>query len=135
LTVTLTPVNGGVPGTFQVVQYDFDGDGITDDTHNNLNPVTHTYSAAGQFFPVATVVTSAGKFSSPGGWSSPDPARLRINVQAQPVTLNTISITDPVDLKTSANGHLYVLSRTTATITEYDAAQAVVRSVSGIGTT
>src|SRR5207245_1908325 len=69
LAVTLAPINGGVPGTFQVVQYDFDGDGVTDDTHNNLNPVTHTYSAAGQYFPVATIVTTAGKFSSLGGWN------------------------------------------------------------------
>jgi len=139
LAVTLTPINGGVPGTVQQVLYDFDGDGIIDDsTHTDFTPVSHTYSAAGQYFPVVTVVTSAGKFSSSGGWNSLDPSRLSVNVQAPPVLVSTISVTDPTDLKWMPPGQLYVLSRSTATITELDvsgATPAQLRSLPNIGTT
>ncbi len=134
LAVTFTPT-ATVPGTLQNVFYDFNGDGTTDQTESNLNPISHTYSTAGEYFPVVTVQTTVGKFSSLGGWNSPTPDRLRINVQAAPVTDSTISITDPVDLKATANGHLFVLSRSTETITEYDASHAVVRSIANIGAT
>jgi hypothetical protein len=63
-------VTANAPGTFQQVLYDFDGDGTIDQTANNLNAVSHTYSTPGEYFPAVTVVTSAGRFSSIGGWSS-----------------------------------------------------------------
>jgi len=134
LTVTLTPANGGAPGTVQQVLYDFDGDGIIDDsTHTDFTPVSHTYSSAGQYFPVVTVVTSAGRFSSIGGWNAPDANRLRINVQAPPQLVgNAIAVTDPVDLK-AVGGNLYVLSRQGATVTEFDANGSSIRSLNNIG--
>jgi len=132
--ITVTGQNGGVPGTVQQVLYDFDGDGIIDDsTHTDFTPVSHTYSSAGQYFPVVTVVTSAGRFSSIGGWNAPDANRLRINVQAPPQLVgNAISVTDPVDLK-SVGGNLYVLSRQGATVTEFDANGSSIRSLNNIG--
>jgi hypothetical protein len=135
LQVTFTPV-ANVPGTLQQVLYDFTGDNATFQTANNLNPVTHTYATAGQYFPVVTIQTTAGRFSSPGGWNAGPSAassRLRINVQTPPVQVSVINVTDPVDLKTTPAGHLYVLSRSTATIRQYDANATVLRSLSGIG--
>jgi Glucodextranase, domain B/NHL repeat len=138
LNVIFTPQSSG-PGTLQQVLYDFDGDGVIDQTAADLTPVAHTYPSAGQFFPVVTLVTTAGRFSSPGGWNASDPTALRINVQAPPQQIgDAISVTDPVDLKTTADGKLYVLSRSTATILEYDTTTTpatLVRSASGIGTT
>ncbi|HEX5222317.1 MAG TPA: chitobiase/beta-hexosaminidase C-terminal domain-containing protein [Verrucomicrobiae bacterium] len=134
LNVTFTPTASSAPGTLQNVYYDFDGNGTTDQTESNLNPVSHNY-AAGEYFPVVTVQTTVGKFSSLGGWNSTTVGRLRINVQSAPVTESTITVTDPVDLKTTPNGHLYVLSRSTATVIEYDSSHAVVRSKASLGTT
>jgi len=134
LNVTFTPAASSAPGGLRRVSYDFDGNGTTDQAESNLNPISHNYTA-GEYFPVVTVQTTAGKFSSLGGWNSTTADRLRINVQSAPVTESTITVTDPVDLKTTANAHLYVLSRSTATVTEYDASHAVVRSKSGLGTT
>ncbi len=126
-------VSANVPGTIQQVLYDFNGDGISDQTATDLNPISYSYSAAGQFFPVVTIVTTAGRFSSTGGWNSTDPNRLRINVQTSPVQQSVINITDPVDLKCDSAGNLYVLSRSTATITEYNSSSTVVKYLSGIG--
>ncbi len=126
-------VSASVPGTIQQVLYDFNGDGVSDQTATDLNPISYSYSAAGQSFPVVTIVTTAGRFSSAGGWNSTDPNRLRINVQSPPVQQNVISIADPVDLKCDSAGNLYVLSRSTATITEYNSMGTIVRSLSGIG--
>jgi hypothetical protein len=134
LVVTFTPT-ASVPGTLQYVYYDFDGDGDSEQTETDLDPITHTYTGAREYFPVVTVQTTAGRFSSLGGWNSTTADRLRINVQVAPATDSTISVTDPIDFKTTANGHLYVLSRSTETITQYDASHAVVRTVADIGTT
>jgi len=135
LTVSFQ-VTSSAPGTFQQVIYDFKGNGEISQTANNLNSISHTYSSASENFPVATVVTSAGRFSSAGGWSSADPSRLSINVQAPPVLPpnTTITVTDPVDLKTTASGNLYVLSRSTATILEYNSSRTLLRSLASIGT-
>jgi Glucodextranase, domain B len=127
-------VSASVPGTLQQVLYDFNGDGTSDFTATDLNPIQHTYSSAGEYFPMVTIVTTAGRFSSSGGWNSTDPNRLRINVQIPPVLQNTIAITDPVDLKCDSSGNLYVLSRSTATIQEYNSSGTLIRSLSGIGT-
>jgi len=132
LPVTLT-VQTNLPGTITQVLYDFNGDDVIDLVTNSLTPVSYTYTN-GEYFPVVTIQTSMGWFSSSGGWNSVDPNRLRINVQAAATILSTISITDPVDIQWTASSHLYVLSGSTATITEYDNSGSVVRSLSGIGT-
>ena len=136
LQVTFTP-QASVPGTIQQVLYDFTGDNATFQTETNLEPVTQTYSA-GQYFPVVTVVNTDGqRFSSLGGWNG-GADRLRINVQAgvEIVSGSTISIADPVDLKWMPGGFLYVLSRSGASITEYDITgtnPVAIRTVTGIG--
>jgi hypothetical protein len=62
--------------------------------------------------------------------------RLRVVVQPAAVQLDSRdNIIDPVDLKATPDGHLYVLSRSTATLTEYDASWNVVRSMPSIGAT
>jgi hypothetical protein len=137
LTVTFT-VTASVPVTLADVLYDFTGDNTSFEHHSDLNPVTHTYQSAGQFFPTVTLVTSSGTFSSAGGWNG-DPSRLRINVQAQPVVdpNATITVADPVDLKWMPGNVLYVLSRSSATVTEYNVAvtpPTVIATITGIGT-
>jgi hypothetical protein len=120
LTVTFQ-VQTNFPGIFSNLFYDFNGDDIADFTTNNFAPLTYTYPTNGVYFPVATVQTSVGRFSSLGGSNSLTPVStngtLQINVQASPVLVSTISITDPVDLKWTASSNLYVLSGSTATIT------------------
>jgi hypothetical protein len=125
-------LHANVPGSIQQVLWDFDGDGVADQTFATVQNLTHTYSAAGQFFPVVTVVTSSGRFSSSGGWNGIQ-QDLRINVQASPIVVRSLTVTDPVDLKCTPDGNLYVLSRTTRTITEFNSSGGTVRSLSGIG--
>lgn len=55
------------------------------------------------------------------------------NVGQAPFSPSTISVPDPVDLKWDGKS-LYVLSGSTATITEFDTSGNVVRSLTGIGT-
>jgi len=116
LTVSFQP-QANVPGTIQQVLYDFDGDDITELTQTGLQPISHTYATAGEYFPMVTMVTTVGQFSSLGGWNAysfgPN-ARLRVNVQQLPIVFRTINIVDPVDLKATADGNLYVLSRSAA---------------------
>jgi hypothetical protein len=130
-------VTTNLPGTVSNVFYDFNGDDIADFTTNNFSSLTYTYSTNGQFFPVVTVQSSLGRFSSPGGWntSSLDPGNqvLRINVLASPVLVTNFTVTDPVDIKWTATSNLYVLSGSTATITEYNSSWTSIRSLSGIG--
>jgi hypothetical protein len=127
-------IQSSAPGTLQQVLYDFDGDGVSDQTATDLQPISHTYSAAGQYFPVVTVVATAGRFSSTGGWNG-DIDRLRINVQAPPVVLSSITVADPVDLKWLPGDYLYVLSRSTATIIEFNATGTAIRTLASVGTT
>jgi hypothetical protein len=127
LSTTFT-ISANVPGTLQNVYYDFDGDGITDQTETSLASISHSYTSAGQFFPVVTIQTTAGRFSSPGGWNAP--STLRVNVQATPSQIGSdITIADPVDLKVGPSAHLYILSRSGELVKEYDAAPAYVRSI------
>lgn len=118
LTVTFQITSNAVPGTFQQALYDFNGDGITDFVTNTLGSVTVTYTN-GEYFPTVTIQTTAGFFSSSGGWNSDDPNRLQIIVQNPVTVLQTISVTDPVDLKWNGT-NLYVLSGSSGTITEFD---------------
>jgi len=61
--------------------------------------------------------------------------RTNNSVQVAPIQLAVINIPDPVDIKWTASGNLYVLSGSTATITELDANGKTLRSLSGIGST
>jgi len=135
-------VQAQVPGRIQKVIYDFDGDNIPDQTNSDLQPVTHIYKTSGEHFPVVTVQTSVGQFSSLSGMFGMLAAAFgggngyevaRVNVQAPPVLLSTIKVTDPVDIKWTSTSNLYVLSGSTATITEFDASGKVIRSLSKIG--
>ena len=132
LAVAFT-VQTNLPGTFLQVLYDFNGDDVIDLSTNTLQSVSYTYATNGEYFPVVTIQTTSGWFSSSGGWNSIDPGRLRINVQASPAVVLTIPIADPVDLKWTATSNLYVLSGSTATITEFDATTNIIRSLSSIG--
>ena len=122
-----------VPGLFQEVRYDFDGDGIIDLVTYNLNPVTRLYSTAGDFFPVVTVVTSTGSFSSIGGFFAQGPGARRIHIQAPLQQESLTSIADPVDVKWTSDGSLYVLSRSAAKVIQFAADGTTIRSITGIG--
>ncbi len=50
-----------------------------------------------------------------------------------PILLSTLNVSDPVDIKFVAPGNLYVLSRSTATLTEFDADGNVIRFISDLG--
>jgi DNA-binding beta-propeller fold protein YncE len=118
-------VQTNMPGTVQQVLYDFNGDDITDFITNSLDSIIYTYETNGEYFPVVTIQTDAGRFSSFGGWNAvlidPSNQPVRINVQAPATIVSTHSITDPVDIKWVAPSNLYVLSGgTMATLTEID---------------
>jgi len=126
-----------VPGTIEQVSYDFNGDDIADFVTNNLDFITYTYATNGVYFPVVTIQTDAGRFSSVGGWNAvaldPSNQPVQINVQSAPTQTTLASVTDPVDLKWDGS-HLYVLSGSTATITEFCTNGTSIRCKSGIGT-
>ena len=96
--------------------------------------VTYTYETNGEYFPVVTIQTDVGRFSSVGGWNAvvfdPSNQPIRINVQA-PATQSVFlaSITDPVDLKWDG-AHLYVLSGSGAAIYEFATNGDTIRSLS-----
>ena len=125
-----------VPGIIQQVSYDFNGDDIADLITNNLLSITNTYVTNGEYFPFVTLQTSAGRFSSIGGWNAvtldASNQPIRINVQSQPTQSALASIANPVDLKWIGT-NLYVLSGYPAAITEFNTNGSTVRSVS-IGT-
>ncbi len=137
VSVTFTPQTALASGSIQQVLYDFVGDGASLTPAANLSPVAHIYPSAGQNFPVVTIVTASGRFSSIGGWNAPAANISRINVQAQPQQIGSpLAVSDPIDLKSTADGKLYVLSRSGAAIFEYDASAwppTLLRSLSGIG--
>jgi DNA-binding beta-propeller fold protein YncE len=111
-----------VPGTIQQVSYDFTGNNIAGLATNNLNSITYTYATTGEFFPVVTIQTTAGLFSSIGGWNavSLDPSNqpVQINVQAAATQTTLANVTDPVALKWDG-ANLWVLSGSSGTITEF----------------
>ena len=118
---------------------DFNGDDVPDLTTNNLSCLLRLYLTPtnGEYFPVVTIETSAGWFSSVGGWNAvtldPSNQPVQINVQLPVTNISTISVTDPVDIQWVAPD-LYVLSGSTATLTEFDTNGSSVRSLGGIGT-
>lgn len=130
LVVTFQPTTNA-PGSLQQVTYDFDGDGVVDLTQTTLQSVTHTYSMAGDYFPVVTVRTSSGSFSSAGGFHAEQ--GLRIHVQTPPQQQSVINVIDPIDLKVAKDGSLYVLSRSTSTITQFNGSGTVQRSKASLG--
>jgi len=142
LLVTFT-VQAHVPGNIQRVLYDFDGDGIFDQTNTDLQSVTHTYNSSGEFFPLITIQTGVGQFSCLSGQSpmaamfaaafGARDALSSVNVQQPPVLLSTIKITDPVDIKWTATSNLYVLSGSNATITEFSPDGNSIRCLTNIG--
>ncbi len=137
LTVAFQITSNGAPGTLEQVLYDFNGGGITDFTTNDLGSVTYTYETNGEYFPVVTLQTDAGRFSSIGGWNgySLDSTNqpIRINVQIQPTQSTLASIADPVDLKWDGT-HLYALSGSGAAIYEFATNGDTIRSLGGMGT-
>lgn len=122
-----------VAGQILEVRYDFDGDGIVDLVAYNLNPVTRLYSLAGDFFPVVTVVTTAGSFSSVGGFFAQGPGRMTIHIQSPPQQESLTSIANPADVKWTSDGSLYVLARAAAKVIQFAADGTTVRSITGIG--
>jgi alpha-tubulin suppressor-like RCC1 family protein/sugar lactone lactonase YvrE len=133
LAVSFQITSNAAPGTLLQVSYDFNGNGIADFVTNNLNPITYTYATNGEYFPVVTIQTTIGTFSSSGGWNSIDPNRLQINVQLPVSQIASFSVTDPVDVKWVAPTNLYVLSGSTATLMEMDTNGNVIRSISNLG--
>ncbi len=131
LTVTFN-VEAHVPGAVQKVFYDFDGDGSYDQTNPDVKSVTHIYKTDGEYFPVVTIQTGVGRFSSVRSldWLF---SAVRICVQRPPVLVRELKVTDPVDLQCTKEGNLYVLSRKLAALTEFDATGKRVRSVLGMG--
>ena len=136
MPVTFT-VQASVPGTIQHVAYDFNGDDIADFIASNSDSTAHTYSTNGKYFPIVTIQTDTGYFSSVGGWNGvtldATNQPVRITVQATPSVTSFASIPDPVDIKWVAPGNLYVLSRSTATLTEFDGGGNVIRYVDNLG--
>jgi len=139
LSVGFQIPSNAAPGTLQQVLYDFNGDGITDFTTNNLDPITYTYATNGEYFPVVTIQTDAGRFSSLGGWNSASldstNQPIRINVQNPPTLTTTLSnFPNPVDLKWDGN-HLYVLSGSGGAIYEFATNGDTIRWTNNIGST
>jgi hypothetical protein len=125
-------IQANAPGNVQQVLYDFNGDGISDFVTNSLGSITYTYATNGEYFPVVTIQTDVGRFSSVGGWnavsldSSNEP--VRINVQSVPTQSTLTNIPDPVDLKWDGT-HLYVLSGSSAAIYEFATNGGTIRSL------
>lgn len=122
-----------VPGDLLEVRYDFNGDGVIDQVAYTLDDLTHLYDQAGDFLPVVTVVTTVGSFSSVGGWFGNLADGIAIHIQAPPEPGNLTSFADPVDLKSTKDGSLYILSKSAAKVTQFDPDGTPVRTIAGIG--
>lgn len=131
LKVSLT-VKAHVPGELKRVLYDFDGDHIIDKIATDLRPVEVNFKEPGERFPIVTLETTAGRFSSLGlgFWVF---RGTRVYVQAPAVLLSAIKVPDPIDIKCPDTNHLYVLSGATATLTEFNTEGQALRSLKNIG--
>jgi hypothetical protein len=131
--LTTFQVTSATPGLFQDLRYDFQGNntyGAPQTAPPPFPPVQNNY-AAGEYFPVATIRTSSGSFSSDGGWNTPGNT---LTVTAHPAPVQSeIVVSDPVDVKAAPSGGFYVLSRSGQSITQYDNLNNVVRTISSIG--
>ena len=125
-------VKAKVPGEIKRVLYDFDGDHEIDKVATELAPVTTTFTEAGDRFPMVTLETTAGVFSSlgQGFWFFPG---TRVCVAAPPVVVSQFSVSDPADIKCADTNHLYVLSGATATLTQFNTQGKAVRTLKNIG--
>jgi len=131
LTVNFTLNLAGLPGTVESVAWDWQGDGIPDLTTTNFAAQSYTYSA-GTYFPVVTVTTSQGTFSSGGG-----AAANLTNMLANPVTILadatpqivwSVNVTQPDAVKANADGSVYVLTMFPSTLLLYNSNGTVLRS-------
>lgn len=79
LTVTFNVVPT-VPGTIQLVTYDFEGYSQNLFTATAIAPLAHVYAAAGIYYPRVSIRTNVGTFSNKTGPSVPITQRLRVLV-------------------------------------------------------
>jgi hypothetical protein len=131
LAITFQPIVS-TPGALVDVLYDFNGDNVIEQTRTDFAPIAHTYTSAGEFFPVVTVRTTAGNFSSEGGFNA---TTTNIVTVDQVPTEQPFNVTDPVDVKAAADGTFYVISRSTATLSQFNSQGTLLRSLSSIGAT
>lgn len=92
VTATATPSSGNtplnvtfnttatVPGTIQLVTYDFEGDGKALVTATSITSMIHVYGEPGIYYPRITVQTTVGTFSNSPGPGVPLAGRLRVVV-------------------------------------------------------
>jgi hypothetical protein len=92
VVLTATPIEGNAPlhvsfsiqinapGVLQKVVYDFEGTRQNFQIMTAPSSIAHVYSEAGDYYPVATVYTTAGVFTSNAGPASTLAERLRIKV-------------------------------------------------------
>jgi len=92
VTATATPSTGDaplsvtfnttatVPGTIQLVTYDFEGNHGNPVTATSITPMTHVYAEAGVYYPRITVQTTVGTFSNNPGPGVSLAGRLRVVV-------------------------------------------------------
>ncbi|MBA4149787.1 MAG: hypothetical protein H0X66_16865 [Verrucomicrobia bacterium] len=129
-------VDTDLPGPIENVLWDFDGDGLPDLETKVLQAVKYTY-VAGSYAPVVTVRTKNGEYSSIGGFNLNPWVMWKdmpmIYVEERPKQTGVIAVSDPVDIEVGTNGSVYVLSRSTATLTEFDINGKPVRSLDKLG--
>jgi alpha-tubulin suppressor-like RCC1 family protein len=134
LAVTFT-AQGNAPGNLQLVEYDFNGDDIADYAASNIEVVTHVYATNGQYYPLITLQTSMGRFSSVGGWNADivdTNLPVCINVKSNATVTSFANISDPVDIKWNGT-NLYALSGSAATLTEFNADGSISASLANLG--
>jgi hypothetical protein len=88
LAVAFQITSNGAPGTLQQMIYDFNGDDIDDLATNSLDGLTHTYETNGQYYPMVTIQTDAGRFSSIGGWNA-----VTLDTNDQPILIRPYGLT------------------------------------------
>lgn len=132
LPVSFTINESGLPGTVQSVAWDWQGDGIPDLVTSNLSSQSYIYNA-GTYYPVVTVTTSQGTYSSGGGITTVD-----TNMEANPVTIvaNILpqivwskAVADPVAVKANADGSVYVLTGDPPAVILYGSNGTILRTL------